>query len=541
MSLVDSTAPDNPLSPQPPENSPAQIARRLEQLALGLRDQVVEAAAEGESFDSTERNVRDSVRQIGFEALELFVRLQGLGDLGEQVGDEQVGEGQDRKTLYRSEEPSRTVVRSIFGEHAVEQYTYAAGRKKAIELRPISARMQLPEHRWSYLLQEFSQMFCADQAFRQAAEGLETIFGSKFSVGTLEQINQDMGQQAGEFLHRLPTPPKEEEGEFLVVSADCKGVPLVREDAAQVAAFEAAKKRPGNRRMATVTSAYTVDPHERTAEQVVAALFRDERPNAQQPGASAQPASQESRPPRRPQPQSKHTAAHFPTRYLDGDTEIPISGIHEGIAWLAEQVAARRRPEQTLVLVMDGQESLWDVASLHFDAAERVVEILDLIHVSKYVWEASALFHRSREMREAFTRERLLKILHGEVRSVIRGLRRMGSLHNLRGETRKDLRRICGYFEKHQHRMRYDKYLAAGYPIASGVIEGACGHLVKDRMERSGMRWTLEGARSMLNVRAVFQSDYWDRFQSQRIEELSARAHPRHCLVENYMPLKLAF
>ena len=75
---------------------------------------------------------------------------------------------------------------------------------------------------------------------------------------------------------------------------------------------------------------------------------------------------------------------------------------------------------------------------------------------------------------------------------------------------------MCGYFDAHLNRMKYDEYLAAGYPIATGVIEGACRHLVKDRMERSGMQWTLTGAQAMLNLRALRQSSYWDEFQQRQ-------------------------
>jgi hypothetical protein len=456
--------------------------------------------------------------------MELFVTSQGSGDLGEQVvSDEQ-------KILRRSEKPTETTVRSIFGNHVFQQYTYSRGKKKEIQLHPISARMELPEHCWSYLLQEFSQLFCVDHAFRPASENMQTVWGAKFSVDTLEQINQGMGPQASEFLNALPTPKKSDEGQIFVASADCKGVPLIKQEIAKVAAFEKGKKRPGNRRMATVASAYTVDAYVRTPEQILAALFRDEV-QSQENGDQA----------KRPKPQNKHTTAHFPTSFLDGDTEVPITGIHEGMGWLADQVATRRAKEQVLVMVMDGQQSLWDVAGMHFGEQEHLVSVLDIIHVSTYVWEASSLFHQTREAREAFTRQRMRKILCGEVGGVIRGLRRMGSLAKLKGEPLKDLQRICGYFEKHRERMRYDEYLAAGYPIASGVIEGACRHLVKDRMERSGMRWTLEGARSMLNVRAVFQSDYWDDFQQQRVRKQSDLAHPHRNLIKDYAPLSLAF
>ena len=312
-----------------------------------------------------------------------------------------------------------------------------------------------------------------------------------------------------------------------VASADCKGVPLVKQDAAKAAAFETAKKRPGNRRMATVTSVYSVDRYMRTADSIVAALFREE-PDLVTPTA------------KRPRPQNKNTTAHLPTIEIDGDVAVRISGIHEGTAWLAGQVESRIGDDQTLVVVMDGQEALWDAAENHLGFDERRVSILDFLHAAVYVWEAAALFHHDRAGREAFTRKRLLSLLRGEVNGVIRGLRRMGSIQNLCGEPLKDLTRIAGYLEKHRTRMKYDEYLREGYPIASGVIEGACRHLVKDRMERSGMRWTLEGARSMLNVRAVFQSEHWETFQTKRVTKLSEAAHPLRNLVNDYQPLSLA-
>ena len=500
---------------------PEQLSTRLTEFGSELRHMISYAVKEGESFDSVERKVWEKLLAAGFQAMELFVKLQGNGDRGPLLEHDQ------QKPLKRSCKPAKTRLRSIFGQHMFDEFTYSSGKRRKIDLRPISARMQLPEHEWSYLLQEFSQMFCVDQAFKQSAENLDRVLGEKFSVDTLEQTNQRMGVQADAFLDQLPVPAASDESELLVASADCKGVPLIKDDVAKVAAFESAKKNPGNRRMATVTSAYTVDAYVRTPEQIVAALFRDER----NPGAEDK---------KRPKPKHKHTMAHFPTTYEDADDSVQVSGIHEGMAWLATQVSSRHKVNQPLILLMDGQECLWNVAAMHFQDNEQLVEILDIIHVSTYVWEASSLFHGDAEHRATFTRDRLLKILQGDVEGVIRGLRRMGSLKKLQGNKRKDLQRICGYFEKHSSRMKYATYLKAGYPIASGVIEGACGHLVKDRMERSGMRWTLEAARSMLNVRAVFQSDYWDQFQLERIANANKTTHPNRNLISNYNPLTLA-
>ena len=74
------------------------------------------------------------------------------------------------------------------------------------------------------------------------------------------------------------------------------------------------------------------------------------------------------------------------------------------------------------------------------------------------------------------------------------------------------LAKICAYLDNNAHRMRYDVYLAAGYPIASGVIEGAWRHFIKDRMERSGMRWTIESAQAMLEMRSTYLNGDWDDF-----------------------------
>ncbi len=89
-----------------------------------------------------------------------------------------------------------------------------------------------------------------------------------------------------------------------------------------------------------------------------------------------------------------------------------------------------------------------------------------------------------------------------------------------------ELERICGYFENNRHRMAYNEYLEAGYPIASGVIEGACRHVVKDRMERSGMRWILDGAHAMLGLRCIHLSGSWEEFTRFRIKRETERLYP---------------
>ena len=114
---------------------------------------------------------------------------------------------------------------------------------------------------------------------------------------------------------------------------------------------------------------------------------------------------------------------------------------------------------------------------------DHLVPIVDLLHVTPRLWKAAYLFHPKQSQGAVdFVQDRVLRILKGEVCSVIRGLRRMGTIAGLRGKKREKLDKICGHFEANEGRMHYDQYLAEGYPIATGVIEGACRHLVKDRM-----------------------------------------------------------
>ena len=180
------------------------------------------------------------------------------------------------------------------------------------------------------MLQEFSQLFCVDQAFGQAARNLETIWGTKCSIDTLEQLSQRMGKHADQFLDRLPTPNKEAENAILVPSADCNGVPVAKKDAEKVAACEKFKKKPGDRRMATVTTVYSVDPSERSTEDILAASFRDDKREADNKT-------------KRPKPKFENTTAHFPTICLDHAEEIQINGINEAIVCFTGQVLSRRQ------------------------------------------------------------------------------------------------------------------------------------------------------------------------------------------------------
>jgi hypothetical protein len=141
------------------------------------------------------------------------------------------------------------------------------------------------------------------------------------------------------------------------------------------------------------------------------------------------------------------------------------------------------------------------------------VDILDLLHVTPRLWQAAKLLYGENSPEVLpFVRERVTQVLEGKVETVIRTVRRLAKERGLNAAKRRALSGIGSYLHKNRHRMRYDEYLRHGYPIASGVIEGACRHLIKDRMERAGMHWTMAGAQAMLDLRSVWIGGQWDAF-----------------------------
>jgi hypothetical protein len=479
-----------------------------------LESLVEQSAREGRPLREVERRILDSVLDIGRRCVDWFITLQGDGDLGETVTTA------NRTVLLRSPEPADRPLRTIFGEHVARAFVYGRGPKQLIELRPVDARMQLPEGRFSHLFQEFAQLFCVEQAFGPAAGAFQIVFGQTVSVNSLERVNQDLGDSAGAFLYDLPIPPAEKEGKILVLTADGKGVPMVRESTNPVPAFER-REFPGNRKMAILAGVYSVDPHPRTPEQILDALFREK---------SDEP------PPKRPVPVGKVIIGCL-TRNDRGDGPMPAD--IQAFAWAAEQVRLRHQPGQPLIRLMDGQSSLWDTSAICLGDTRTTIDILDIIHVAGRIWEAAKLFHSHREHQEAFARDRLGRILNGQVGGVISGLRQQATKNQVSKKDRAAIERICHYFENNRSRMRYGDYLREGYPIATGVIEGACRHLVMDRMCRTGMRWTREGAQAMLHVRAVLQAGLSDRFHACHAAAEARKVYPHNDLLKNYQPFEI--
>lgn len=475
---------------------------------------VVDVAVEEHTpLHEFEEDVLARILRIGGKAVRLLFDKLGHGNVGPECSLP------DGRTLKRSEELKAREYQSVFGAFEIERYVYAQREGQKAELVPLDARLALPESKFSYLLQDFDQHLTMEQPFEQVADTIQRILGLRQHVDSLERTNQKMAEHAEEFHAYQKTPPADEEGAILVETADGKGVPIRRpSDAPRIDEHQRrCGPKPDRKKMATVASVYSVDRHRRTPEQVVEALFRE-------------PGEERTEVPKRPRPCHKRVRACL--NYTDSEGE-QISGRAVMFGWMTDDVRERNpRDDKPLVAVMDGEPALWEMLEVFQKEADEAgrIEILDLLHVTPRLWTAGHLFCRTPKEARRFVRQRVLKVLQGEVDGVIRGLRRMATLH-LRGQARATVETICRYFENNRHRMRYDHYLAEGYPIASGVIEGACRHVVKDRMERTGMNWTIPGAQAMLDLRSIYLSDCWDEFITSYCNSQTKRLHPHRDLL----------
>jgi hypothetical protein len=480
----------------------------LHDLAGELLTYVRTAAAQGTAVHDVERGIWQRVLQMGRTTLGHFFALQGTGDLGDTVT---LPDGQTCERLPQLH--SRRYV-SIFGEFTLARTVYGSREGQKIPFVPLDNRLQLPESVFSYVLQDWDQGLCVEQAFGQAQSTVARMLNLKQSVDSLEHMNVQMAEQVTDFRENRPQPEPATEGPILVTSGDGKGIVMRRSEEDPAPATHRTKgQKASQKRMATVGTAYTVDRYVRTPEEVVATLFRDGP-----------------KPPPRPQPCQKRVWASLSQQDEEGTVQSGLDIVYD---WLLNEVAERNPGlAKEMVHLGDGQESLWQARKAHLPD-RNLTDILDLLHVTPRLWQAAHVFYpEGSDAAEAFVRERILRVLRGEVTGVVQGLRRMGTQWGLKGSKKKTLGQLCAYLIKNRERMRYDKYLAKGYPIASGVIEGACRHLVKDRMERAGMHWTPTGAQAMLDVRSTYVNGDWEEYQAYRIHRETQRLYPHRDLVE---------
>lgn len=403
-------------------------------------------------------------------------------------------------TLLRYHDLRTATYFSVFGKLSFSRHSFRAPGQAAC--CPIDAELSLPERCYSDLLRDWSAFEATDGAYRETASTLDRFFGLQLSVQALETTLADDATDVAAFYAQPPAArDPRPAGSILVVQADGKGVPMVQPPLNEPPLRLGKGQKRTRKKEAVVTSLYTIAPYLRSAEQVHAALMR------QQPEPQA---------PSRPQPIAKELRAS-------------LEGKAAALKQLQQRAALREGPQlEHRIALTDGAESLQHKL---VEAFPEHTLILDIIHASEYLWDtATALLGETSAERTVWVSAKLLLVLQGQVGTVLSELRAEAAKEEWTAVQRKALTRTLGYYERNQAYMRYDEYLAKGWPIGTGVVEGACGHLVKDRMEQSGMRWRQAGAQAMLDLRAVrLNGDweaYWQFHQHQQHRRLYGSSAP---------------
>ena len=410
---------------------------------------------------------------------------------------------------------------SVSGEVTVSRVGYGYPGWESVF--PLDAALNLPPGKYSHGLQTLLGSEVAKGAFEEAVATLRKLTGGAVPKRQAEELAPGIAVDFDAFYATRRLGEPEETDDLLVMSTDGKGVVMHEEAlreatrrAAERAREDGGKKRtrlkPGEKsnrkRMSTVAAVYTVAPHERTAEEVMGVLESEDGEQLEKPS--------------RPRPENKRVFASLEKEPAEVIAEM-----------LAE--AERRDPEheRRRVVLIDGAEH--QLKLIKKEVRTRGVDatiVLDLIHVLEYLWDAAhCFFPVGSDAAEEWVSEKALEILRGNAGQVAGGMRRKATKLGLSDKKRKNVDKCAGYLLKYKRYLRYDEYLADGLPIASGVIEGACRYLVKDRMELTGARWGLDSAEAVLKLRALRASgDFDDYWSFHRAEDFKRHHRSRFAL-----------
>jgi hypothetical protein len=437
--------------------------------------------------------------RLGEQGRELLRRLlQDHLDLRARQEERLPGvTGSDRVERSRVEQGHQRDLATVFGPVKVTRKAYRA--PGAGNLYPADAALNLPAGLHSDGLAKMAVIESVRGSFDEAAAAIGRATGMAVGKPQLLTMVQGVAADIEEFYaQRRPGPAPDA---LLVQTYDGKGI-VMRPEALRSATAKAAAtanrklatrlspgEKNGRKRMAELACVYDALPAPRTPADVLA--------------RSAEPGRDGGRV-RGPQAQGK-----WLTGSVTDDIAVVIAdGFDE---------AQRRDPrqERTWVVLVDGNNT--QIQAIRAEAARREVSVrivVDFIHVTEYIWGAAwSFFHKGDRDAETWVAAQLTKILNGKAGEVAAGIRRRATRFGYDPTERKGADEAANYLTAKKPYLDYATALAAGWPIATGVIEGACRYLVKDRMDITGARWGLDGAEAILRLRALHTTgdldDYW--------------------------------
>jgi hypothetical protein len=382
---------------------------------------------------------------------------------------------------------------------------------------PLDRELNLPEELYSLEVRQRVAFEAQRSSWDEVVGTVDRDGGAHVPKRQAQQLAERSAQDLEAFYQQSAGPDNDvlSPRALEVASCDSKGVTMLKQglrEATRKAAEQAQpqtkrtdpmapkKQRKHDKRMAIVTANWEQERQPRTAEQILANLDR-------QPGAKK---------PRGPRPQNKRVCASVEKSQA------------QGISEMFDEIE-RRDPQRqrTTIVLIDGEDKQLEQVRQQAESRRLTLTIiLDLIHVIHYLWiGAYVLCGKDPISTEARVRELLGRLLTGPANYIAASLRRQATLMNLTAAEREPVDTCCDYLLKYQEYMRYSEYLVQGFPIATGVIEGACRHLVEDRMGITGARWDVPGAEAVLRLRAIRCSGDWDEYWKFHEQKERERNH----------------
>lgn len=459
-------------------------------------------SAEGHSLPL--RGVEMVEKSRGRELLRLLlqahVESRGDGDVGAAIRVHDPDSPEGYLVYTHKREHIRHLI-TIFGKIYVKRVGYGMGGGVR-SIHPLDQQLQLPERNYSYEIQRLVVKKAVQGPFEEVVDAVYEATGVRIPKRSAEKIVIDASVDFHGFYARRRGTGGKRTGSILVGSIDCKGIPMVKSELAEKKVRRGKGQKAQKKKMATVATVFTQEPYIRTPEEVVQSLFQQGE------------VQKKSRPHKSSGPQRKRVWAS-----LKASKDWFINDVREEM----DRRDPRRR--KVRVVVSDGERALQRRACRMINEA---ILVLDLLHVLEKLWTAGhTLYGEGTDEAVDFVRQRALRILRGEVSQVVKGLRQIVTKRHLKGKKAEAILAVTEYYYRNKTRMRYNEYLAHGLPIASGSVEGACKNLIKDRMERSGMRWSSEGAEAMVKMRAVYLSKDFEEYWDWHIVQDQERLHPK--------------
>ena len=398
---------------------------------------------------------------------------------------------------------------AMVGTVTVSRLAYRAEGQP--NLHPADAAANLPADRYSFGLRELAAIESSRGSYEEARDAIERATGVRVPKRQVEQLACRAASDIESFYASLERSPAEPD-DVLVVSADGKGIamrPEALRPATAKAARSSAHKMAGrlskgekaNRcRMAELVVVYDSHPVPRSPEDIFSC----------EPGHPAE---------------KRQDAPTAKNKWLSASVVEDTSAVLRR----AFDEAERRDPEhkRTWVALVDGNNH--QIRTIKTEAKARDVAItvvVDIVHVLQYIWgSARCFFEEGDPAAEAWVIDKARAVLAGNSSLVAASIRRKATYLGLDKTKRKKADECANYLLAKRPYLHYQTALAQGWPIATGVIEGACRHLVRDRMCVTGARWGLKGAEAVLKLRAVRSNGDWEPYWSHHKAEERRRVH----------------